>query len=114
MKELFDNYDVYSEPDYIPVLVAFDLNHIIDVVSLGRLSQAARQGLAVLMASAVVVLKHETSILRQSHNQLTSILAWVITLCYQPCQIQFRSDERSRHHICAHIYRSCFLFFIYA
>jgi len=31
-------------------------------------SQAARQGLAVLMASASVVLKHETSTLRQSHN----------------------------------------------
>jgi len=32
-------------------------------------SQAARQGLAVLMASAVVVLKHEkTSTLRQRHN----------------------------------------------
>jgi len=31
-------------------------------------SQAARQGLAVLIASAVVVLKHETSTLRQSHN----------------------------------------------
>jgi len=31
-------------------------------------SQAARQDLAVLMASAVVVLKHETSTLRQSHN----------------------------------------------
>jgi len=31
-------------------------------------SQAARQGLAMLMASAVVVLKHETSTLRQSHN----------------------------------------------
>jgi len=30
-------------------------------------SQADRQGLAVLMASAVVVLKHETSTLRQSH-----------------------------------------------
>jgi len=29
---------------------------------------AARQGLAVLMASAVVVLKHETSTLRQSLN----------------------------------------------
>jgi len=28
----------------------------------------ARQGLAVLMASAVVILKHETSTLRQSHN----------------------------------------------
>jgi len=31
-------------------------------------SQAARQGLAVLMASAVVVLKHETSTFRRSHN----------------------------------------------
>jgi len=31
-------------------------------------SQAARQGLAVLMASAVAVLKHETSTLRQIHN----------------------------------------------
>jgi len=31
-------------------------------------SQAARQGLAVLMASAVGVLKHETSTLCQSHN----------------------------------------------
>jgi len=39
------------------------------VISLTRsLSQAARQGLAVLMASASVVLKHETSTLRQSHN----------------------------------------------
>jgi len=34
----------------------------------GALSQAARQGLAVLMASAVVVLKHETSTFRQRHN----------------------------------------------
>jgi len=31
-------------------------------------SQAARQGLAVLMASALVVLKNEPSTLRQSHN----------------------------------------------
>jgi len=34
----------------------------------GLLSQAARQGLAVLMASAVVMLKHETLTLRPSHN----------------------------------------------
>jgi len=34
-------------------------------------SQAARQSLAVLMASAVVVLKHETSTLRQCHNLLS-------------------------------------------
>jgi len=32
------------------------------------LSQAARQGLAVLMASAVIVLKRETSTLHQRHN----------------------------------------------
>jgi len=31
-------------------------------------SQAPRQGLAVLMTSAVVVLKHETSTVRQRHN----------------------------------------------
>jgi len=35
------------------------------------LSQAARQGLAVLMASASVVLKYETSTLRQSHNLIS-------------------------------------------
>jgi len=34
-------------------------------------SQAARQGLAVLMASAVVVLKYVTSTLRKSHNFLS-------------------------------------------
>jgi len=32
------------------------------------ISQAARQGLAVLMASAVVVLRHKTSTLRRIHN----------------------------------------------
>jgi len=32
------------------------------------LSQAAQQGLAVLMASAVVVLKHEISTICQRHN----------------------------------------------
>jgi len=32
------------------------------------ISHATRQGLALLMASAVVVLKHETSTLRQKHN----------------------------------------------
>jgi len=32
------------------------------------LSQAVQQSSALLMASAVVVLKHETSTLRQSHN----------------------------------------------
>jgi len=39
------------------------------VKSIGvSISQAARQGLAMLMASAIVVLKHETSTLRQRHN----------------------------------------------
>jgi len=34
-------------------------------------SQAARQGLAVLMASALVVLEHETSTRRQRHNVIS-------------------------------------------
>jgi len=42
-------------------------NHIY-ILSLVIESQAARQGLAVLLVSAVVVLKHDTSILCQSHN----------------------------------------------
>jgi len=39
------------------------------------ISQAARQGFAVLMASAIVVLKHETSTTYQSHIY-ESILIW--------------------------------------
>jgi len=39
-----------------------------------HISHSARPGLAVLMASAVVVLKHETSNLRQSHNFIPSDL----------------------------------------
>jgi len=49
-------------------------------------SQAARQSVAVLLPSAVVVLKHDTSTLRQSHN-LISIdftFAFVITLGRSP------------------------------
>jgi len=42
------------------------LNHLIAIKVCE--SQAARQGLAVLVASAIVVLKHETSTLRQRHN----------------------------------------------
>jgi len=38
---------------------------------IAKISQAARQGLAVLIASAVAVLKHETSTLRQSHNSIS-------------------------------------------
>jgi len=38
-----------------------------DIFVLGDVIQATRQGLAVLMATAVVVLKHETSITYQSH-----------------------------------------------
>jgi len=34
-------------------------------------SQAARQSFTVLMASTVVVLKHETSALRQNHNLIS-------------------------------------------
>jgi len=40
------------------------------------ISQAARQGLAVLMASAVVVLKHENSTPRQSHNFISIALTF--------------------------------------
>jgi len=43
------------------------LVQVIFSVVLDPISQAARQDLAVLMASAVVVLKHETSTLRQRH-----------------------------------------------
>jgi len=43
-----------------------ELRHSLSV--LFTLSQAARQGLALLMASAVEVLKHETLTLRQRHN----------------------------------------------
>jgi len=41
-------------------------------------SKAARQGLAVLMASAGVVLKHETSTLRQSHNFISIDLTFSV------------------------------------
>jgi len=43
------------------------------------LSQAARQGLAVSMASAVVVLKHETSTIRQRHNYLSIDLTFGVS-----------------------------------
>jgi len=42
-------------------------------------SQAARQGLVVLMASAVVVLKHKTSLLRQSHNFISIDLTFGVS-----------------------------------
>jgi len=38
-----------------------------------------RQGLAVLMASAVVVLKHETSTLRQRHNFISIDLTFGVS-----------------------------------
>jgi len=43
------------------------------------LSQVARQGLAVLMASAVVVLKHETSPIRQRHNIISIDLTFGVS-----------------------------------
>jgi len=43
-----------------------------------NLSQAARQGVAVLMASTVVVLKHEPSTQVTILYQLILNLAWVI------------------------------------
>jgi len=42
-------------------------------------SQAARQGLAVLMASASVVLKHKTSTLRQRHNFISIDLKFSVS-----------------------------------
>jgi len=42
-------------------------------------SQAAWQGLAVLMASAVVKLKHETSTLRQRHNFISIDLTFGVS-----------------------------------
>jgi len=41
-----------------------------------ELSQAARQGLALLIASAVVVLKHETSTLRQFTTKAQFYINW--------------------------------------
>jgi len=43
------------------------------------LSQADRQGLAVLMVSAVVVLKHENSTLRQRHNFISFDLTFCVS-----------------------------------
>jgi len=70
------------------------------------ISQAARQGLAVLMASAVVVQKHETSTLCLSHNLIIDLKFGVIDHVreftnrkFQPCQIWFGSDEWSRRYV---------------
>jgi len=62
-------------------------------------SQAARQGLPVLMASAVVVLKHETSNLRQSHNFISIDLTFGVRDYDQPCQIWFDRDATWGQHI---------------
>jgi len=67
------------------------------------ISQAARQGLAVLMASASVVLKHETSTLRQRHNFISidfkNLAWWLRSWGHQPWQSWFGSDERSRRGV---------------
>jgi len=79
------------------------------------LSQAARQGLAVLMASAVAVQKHETSNLRKGTilYQLFSNLAWMITLGRSPTLtklVQVRQALETRRG--ANEYGYCdFLFF---
>jgi len=62
--------------------------------------------------SAVVVLKQETSTLRQSHNFISNDtnLAWVITLGRSPALPSwFLSKERSRRHVGQHI-RVLYLF----
>jgi len=57
---------------YFVIVLTYSFNCAIHWLQISQacpvLSQASQQGLAVLMASAVVVLKHETSTLRQSHN----------------------------------------------
>jgi len=75
--------------------------------------------IAVLMASAIVVLKHETSTLRQSHNSisidLTLGMGDYVRVCHQPCQIWFGSNERSLRHVgVAYTGTSCDWFFIFS
>jgi len=53
------------------------VNGIKDIIY--AISQAARQGLAVLMASTVVVLKHETSTIRQRHNFISIDLTFGVS-----------------------------------
>jgi len=63
--------------------------------------QAARQGLAVLMASAEVVLKHETSTLLQSHNFISINSKFGVGDYVREVTIPAKcgSDERSRRHV---------------
>jgi len=52
-------------------------------------SLSAREGLAVLIASTVVVLKFETSILRQSHNFISIVIKFGVSWRWvgrQPCR----------------------------
>jgi len=60
-------------------------------------------GLAVLMASALLVLKHETSTLRQSHNFISIDLTFGVgdygREVTSPAKFWFGSDERSRRHV---------------
>jgi len=51
----------------------------LNILDAGVESQAARQGLAVLMASAVVVLKYEASTLRQRHNFISIDLTFGVS-----------------------------------
>jgi len=68
-------------------------------------SQSARQGIAVLMASFVMVLKRETSTLRQSHKLQFNInwfhiwRGWLRYGDHHLCQMWFGSDERSSRHV---------------
>jgi len=63
-------------------------------------SQSARQGLAVLMASASVVLKHETSTLRQRHNFISIDLKFGVSDCVRVVTIpaKFGSGPMSEGH----------------
>jgi len=75
---------------------------------------------SLLMAFAVVVLKLETSTLRQSHNFISIDLTFGVgdnvRKVTSPAKIWFRSDERSRRHMGATYtglvtFVFCFLFF---
>jgi len=76
-------------------------------------SLAARQA-ALLMASAVVVLKHETSTLCQRHNFISIDFKFgvgdYVRDYHIPWQSWFGSDDRSRRHMGA-TYTSTVIFF---
>jgi len=79
-------------------------------------SQAARQGLAVLMASTFVVLKHKTLTLRQSHNFISIDSTFGVGDYFREFTrpAKFGSDPMSgRGATWGNMYGSCDLFFCF-